>query len=125
VRRFRSGTDAEAPSLDIAVRASGIGGLVTTISLSGLFRPSVIQLREDAIFIRRAGGLLASGLTMELPLAMIEDVHSRRGLVWGAIEIVPRAEAAFDVIIVRGIARNDAVRFANQIGTILFRSRTM
>ena len=119
VRRFLTGSEAEAPALDIAVQATRTGSGLTGLSLPGLFRPSVIQLRDDVLFVRRAGGLLTSALTTEIALPDIEDVHSRRGMIWGAVEIVTRAGS----IVVRGIPRTDAVRFANQIDTMLFRAR--
>jgi len=123
VRRFRGTAEAEEAPLDLAVIATRLGCACTGVSITGAFRPSIVQLREDALFIRRTGGLTASRLSIEIPVRDLADIRSRSGLIWGTVEIIPTMDLPIETVIIRGLRKESARRFANRLSAMLFRSR--
>lgn len=118
IRHARPGSEQPTIDANMLIKASRLGCLLTTGSLTALFKPPVVHAAGDRVRLTRWSALGMRIEDDEIPIARIASVRCTKGIFWSTLTIETFGGAVQDIG-QRGLHKRDAQRMASIIKAAL------
>ncbi len=121
IRKYVTGTKAELPPLDIAIRAARWGQCVRHYSPTALIRPLCIHANRDRIAISRWAAAGIDRQDESVDLSTVARIERKTGWFWSMIEIQLKDDDANEPMQIRGLPKREAKIFAHRVNAEIAR----
>jgi len=118
IRHARTGSAAPTLDANMAIKASRLGCLLTTGSVTAVFKPPIVHAAGDRVRLTRWSALGLRIEDDEIPIARIASVRCTKGLFWSTL-VIETFGGAMQDIGQRGLHNRDAQRMASIIKAAL------
>lgn len=120
-KSHKSNIHVNSQTMNLAIRATRMGALVSGFSITGFLKPPFIHAHNEVLRITRWSFLGLSKGKQEVQVTKIVSVRYSKGIIWGGIliEIQDDEKGTEDLIRIGGFYQHEAQRMTSLLQSVL------